>query len=73
MEGRMTQLRLLTPAELAAREYHRQQPGRPGRRRSPERTRIIAAYKATLQQAHPGFGGEVVLARMQVSGGCGSS
>ncbi|MDQ5853508.1 MAG: hypothetical protein M3380_15835 [Chloroflexota bacterium] len=57
----MAELRLLTPAELAAHE-HRQRPGKPGRRRSPEQTRIIAAYKATLQQAHPGFGGEVVLA-----------
>ncbi len=57
----MAELRLFTPVELAARA-HRQRPGKPGRRRSPEQTHIIEAYKATLQQAHPGFGGEVVLA-----------
>jgi hypothetical protein len=33
-----------------------------GRRRSPERTRIIEEYKAALQQAHPGYGGDVLLA-----------
>ena len=58
----MAELHLLTPAELAAREQFQQRPGKPGRRRSPEQTHIIEAYKATLQQAHPGFGGEVVLA-----------
>ncbi len=58
----MAEVRLLTPADLAAREQRRQRPGKPGRPRSPEQTHIIEAYKATLQQAHPGFGGEVVLA-----------
>ncbi len=57
----MAELRLLTPTELAAREP-RQRPGQPGRPRSPEQTHIIEAYKATLEQAHPGFGGEVLLA-----------
>jgi hypothetical protein len=58
----MAELRLLTPPELAAREPPRPRPGQPGRRRSPEQTHIIEAYKATLQQAHPGYGGEVRLA-----------
>ena len=58
----MAELRLLTPPELAAREQPRQHAGKPGRRRSPEQTEIIEAYKATLQQAHPGYGGEVRLA-----------
>ena len=58
----MAELRLLTPTELARREQPQQRPGKPGRRRSPEQTHIIEAYTATLQQAHPGFGGEVVLA-----------
>ena len=44
----MAELRLLTPAELAAREP-RQRPGKPGRPRSPEQTHIIEAYQATLQ------------------------
>jgi len=56
----MAEIRLLTPAELAAQE-HAQRPGWSGRR-SPERTRIIEEFKAALQQAEPGYGGEVVLA-----------
>ncbi len=52
----------MTPAELAAREPHGERPGQPGRRHSPEQTHIIEAYTATLQQAHPGYGGEAVLA-----------
>ena len=32
-----------------------------GRRRSPERTRIIEAYKAALQDAQPGYGADVHL------------
>ena len=56
----MAELILLTPAQLAERE---QKPrGQVGRRRSPERTRIIEEYKGVLQQAQPGYGGDVLLA-----------
>ena len=50
----------MTPAELAAQE----QAQRPGwsERSSPERTRLLEAFKAGLQQVEPGYGGEVVLA-----------
>ena len=58
----MAELRLLTPTELTARAQPRQRPGQPGRPRSPERTRLLEALKAVLQQAEPGYGGEVVLA-----------
>ena len=56
----MTQIRLLSPDELAARE---QKPPRQrgGRRRSPERTRLIEAYKVALQGAPPGSGGDMLL------------
>ena len=55
----MAQLHHLTPAELAARAQQ-QGPRRRGRR--PERTRLLEAFKTVLQQAEPGYGGEVVLA-----------
>jgi len=56
----MAEIRLLSPDELAARE---QKPPRQrgGRRRSPERSHIIDAYKAVLQGALPGSGGDVLL------------
>ncbi len=57
----MAELHLLTPEELAAREQQGQGTGWRGRR-SPERTRLLETFKAVLQQAEPGDGGEVVLA-----------
>jgi hypothetical protein len=57
----MAELHLLTPAELAARKQQGQGT-RWGGRRSPERTRLLEEFKAVLQQAEPGYGGEVVLA-----------
>ncbi len=57
----MAELHLVTPAELAAREQQAQGRGRRGRR-SPERTRLLEEFQAVLQQAEPGYGGEVVLA-----------
>jgi hypothetical protein len=55
----MADIHILTPEALQERE---QKPaGRAGRRRSEERTRFIEAYKAALQNAQPGFGGDVVL------------
>ena len=51
---------MLTPAQVAEREQ-RKGPGRMGRRRSPERTRIIEEYKVALQEAHPGYGADVFL------------
>jgi hypothetical protein len=55
----MADIRIVTPQELQAREQ--KPPGRAGRQRSPERTRIIEEYKATLQDVQPGFGGDVML------------
>jgi hypothetical protein len=56
----MADIHILTPEQLQERE---QKPtGRAGRRRSEERTNIIEAYKAALQNAQPGFGGDVDLA-----------
>ncbi len=55
----MADIHIVTPEELHEREH--QPTGRSGRRRSEERTRIIEAYKATLQDVQPGYGGDVVL------------
>ena len=53
---------IVSPEELAERQ---QKPssggGRPGRRRSDERTRIIEEYKVMLRDVHLGFGVDVVL------------
>ena len=57
----MAEIVLLTPEQLAERAHKPNGRGRIGRRRSPERTRIIEAYKAVLQQAQPGYGGDVLL------------
>ena len=56
----MASIQILTPEELVARD---QKPNRArsGRRRSPERTRIVEEYKTVLQPASPGFGGDVTL------------
>ena len=56
----MAELVMLTPEQVAERERPKG-PGRVGRRRSAERTRIIEEYKAVLQQAQPGYGGDVLL------------
>lgn len=56
----MAELIVLTPEQLAERDQPRAR-GRSGRRRSEARTRIIQTYKASLQAAEPGFGGEVLL------------
>src|SRR4051812_17175148 len=58
----MAVITILTPEQLAERE--RKPEGRPrsGRRRSPERTAIIESYKAALQEAQPGYGGDMLLA-----------
>ena len=57
----MAELVMLTPAQVAEREQPKG-PGRVGRRRSAERTRIIEEYKAALQDAQPGYGADVLLA-----------
>ncbi len=56
----MAEIILLTPEQVAERENPKGR-GRVGRQRSPERTRIIEAYKAALQEAHPGYGADVRL------------
>ncbi len=56
----MARLNILTPEELANREQ--KPPGqRPGRKRSPERTRMIEDFKGMLVQAEPGYGADVLL------------
>ena len=57
----MAEIRILTPEELAKREEKPKVPGRSGRRRSEERTRIIERYKAAMRDAEPGYGGDVTL------------
>ena len=56
----MAKLNILTPEEIDARE---QKPprGRTGRRRSPQRIRMIEGFKAELANATPGYGGDVLL------------
>ena len=56
----MAEITLLTPAQVAEREQPKG-PGRTGRPRSAERTRIIEDYKAAMQDATPGQGAEVRL------------
>src|SRR5580765_3098087 len=55
----MAKLQLVTPEELESRG---KKTGRLGRRRSAERTAIIEGFKAQLEGAEPGFGGDVLLA-----------
>jgi len=57
-EGSMADIRIVTPEELQERNKPK---GRPGRQRSPERTRIIEAYKAALEDVQPGYGADVLL------------
>src|SRR5919199_4567718 len=57
----MAEITLLTPEQLAERQKP-QGKGRSGRRRSPERTRMIEQYKAALQNVQPGYGADVFLA-----------
>ncbi len=56
----MAEITLLTPVQLAERDQPTG-PGRSGRRRSAERTRIIGEYKAAMQDAGPGYGADVLL------------
>ncbi len=58
----MAEIQLLTPEELAERAKPKGKGGRGGRQRSPERQRTIETYKATMQDAEPGFAADVVLA-----------
>ena len=55
----MARLNILTPEELANREQKPRQRG--GRKRSPERTRMIEDFKGVLVQAEPGYGADVLL------------
>ncbi len=57
----MATLNILTPEEIAAREQKPASGRRSGRKRSPERTRIIEEFKVGLAQATPGYGADVVL------------
>src|SRR5918998_6576735 len=53
---------ILTPEEVTQRDQQPERQGRTGRKRSPERTRIIEAYKAAMREAEPGYGADVTLA-----------
>ncbi len=58
----MATMNILTPEELSARDA---QPGLKGsgrgRKRSPERSRMIERFKGVLAQAEPGYGADVLL------------
>ena len=64
----MAELVLLTPEQLAERAHKPTGQGRLGRRRSPDRTRIIEEYKAALRQALPGMGAMCSYRRVRTSG-----
>src|ERR671933_2356319 len=61
----MAEITLLTSEQLAERQKPKGK-GRTGRRRSPERTRIIEEYKAAMQNAQPGYGADVFLGEGEV-------
>jgi hypothetical protein len=56
----MAEIQILSPEALHEREHKPK--GRSGRQRSEARTHIIEEYKAILQTAPPGYGGDVTLA-----------
>jgi len=56
----MAVITVLPPEQLAEREQKPVGRGRSGRR-SPEREPSIEGFKATLQEARPGYGGDVLL------------
>ena len=58
----MAEITLLTPEQLIEREQKPKGKGRSGRRRSPERTRVIEEYKRAMQDVQPGYGADVFLA-----------
>ena len=62
----MAEITLLTPERIAERQQKPSGRGRSGRRRRPERTRIIEEYKAAMQDAQPGYGANVFLAEGEV-------
>lgn len=55
----MAEFQVLTPEQLAERDNKPK--GRSGRRRSPERIRMIEQYKQQLSTIEPGYGVEVTL------------
>ena len=61
----MATITVLTREQIAERETKPAGGVRPGRRRSPERIRIIEEFKAVLQQAEPGYGADVSLAESE--------
>src|SRR5919202_4012042 len=61
----MAEITLLTPEQLAERQKPTGK-GRSGRRRSPERTRIIEQCQAAMQDVQPGYGADVFLAEGEV-------
>ena len=60
----MATMNILTPEELAVRDSRpgSNESGR-GRKRSPERSRLIEGYKELLAQATPGYGADVLLGK----------
>ncbi len=65
----MATMNILTPEELAARDRHPglNESGR-GRKRSPERSRMIEGYRELLAQATPGYGVDVLLSEDEDKG-----
>jgi hypothetical protein len=57
----MATITVFTCEQIAERETKPAGGVRPGRRRSPERTQIIEAFKGVLEQAEPGYGADVTL------------
>ncbi len=57
----MASIVILTPEVLQLRDQKSSGTGRSGRRRSPERLRLIEEYKGILSGTEPGYGADVAL------------
>lgn len=57
----MAQITVLTPDVIQQRDQKSSGTGRSGRRRSPERLRLIEEYRNILADTEPGYGADVAL------------
>jgi hypothetical protein len=57
----MARITILTPDVIQQRDQKSSGTGRSGRRRSPERLRLIEEYRQILSETAPGYGADVAL------------